>query len=81
MQCEHPLSVKYVAHTGRTRCRTCKTDESRIDRANKHEHIIQIDNGCEVSPKCIECPLPACRYDDPRAFKAFLRARRLAAII
>ena len=21
------------------------------------------DTGCEVAPRCLECPLPACRYD------------------
>lgn len=23
------------------------------------------DRGCDVSPKCTECPLQACRYDEP----------------
>lgn len=23
------------------------------------------DTGCEFSPRCVECPLPACRYDMP----------------
>lgn len=22
------------------------------------------DTGCEVSPSCLECPLPQCKYDD-----------------
>lgn len=22
------------------------------------------DVGCEVSPRCVECPLPICKYDD-----------------
>ena len=22
------------------------------------------DTGCEISSKCVECPLPICRYDD-----------------
>ena len=26
------------------------------------------DHGCEVAPKCLECPLPQCRYDDPRGY-------------
>ena len=23
------------------------------------------DEGCEVSPSCLRCPLPQCKYDDP----------------
>ena len=27
------------------------------------------DEGCEVSPSCLRCPLPQCKYDDPRWFQ------------
>ena len=33
------------------------------------------DTGCEVSPSCLSCPLPQCKYDDPVWFQ---RHRRLA---
>ena len=33
------------------------------------------DNGCEVSDSCLDCPLPRCRYDDPKWYQ---RNRRLA---
>ena len=33
------------------------------------------DTGCEVSPSCLSCPLPQCKYDDPVWFP---RHRRLA---
>ena len=33
------------------------------------------DTGCEVSPSCLSCPLPQCKYDDPVCFQ---RHRRLA---
>lgn len=23
------------------------------------------DDGCELSPSCLRCPLPQCKYDDP----------------
>ena len=23
------------------------------------------DDGCEVSPSCLKCPLPQCKHDDP----------------
>ena len=27
------------------------------------------DDGCEVSPSCLQCPLPQCKYDDPSWFQ------------
>ena len=33
------------------------------------------DTGCEVSPSCLTCPLPQCKYDDPVWFQ---RHRRMA---
>ncbi len=33
------------------------------------------DTGCEVSPSCLDCPLPQCKYDDPTWFQ---RHRRIA---
>lgn len=33
------------------------------------------DDGCEIAPRCLECPLPACRYDlPPKVAGALLRA-------
>ena len=33
------------------------------------------DTGCEISPSCLTCPLPQCRFDDPIWFQ---QQRRLA---
>ena len=33
------------------------------------------DEGCKISPSCLTCPLPQCKYDDPISFQ---RDRRLA---
>jgi len=27
------------------------------------EHFTFLDDGCEVAPHCLECPLERCRYD------------------
>jgi len=27
------------------------------------------DDGCEVAPKCLECPLPQCKHDDPWGYR------------
>ncbi|MBI4298344.1 MAG: helix-turn-helix domain-containing protein [Chloroflexi bacterium] len=34
------------------------------------------DNGCEVSPSCLACPLPKCRYDDPGWIQREAREKR-----
>jgi hypothetical protein len=31
------------------------------------------DRGCEVHPRCLECPLPACKYDDLAGYRRQLR--------
>ena len=33
------------------------------------EHFPYRDDGCEVSPSCLSCPLPICKYDDPAWFQ------------
>ena len=34
------------------------------------------DEGCEVSPSCLRCPLPQCKYDDPGWFQREQRRER-----
>ena len=34
------------------------------------------DEGCEVSPSCLRCPLPQCKYDDPGWFQKEKRKGR-----
>ena len=34
------------------------------------------DTGCEVSPSCLNCPLPRCKYDDPVWFQRYRRMGR-----
>ena len=36
------------------------------------------DNGCEVSPSCLSCPLPLCRYDDPQGYENWKHRQRRA---
>ena len=36
------------------------------------------DDGCEVSPSCLRCPLAACKYDDPLAYQRTVREARQA---
>ena len=29
------------------------------------EHLRYQDDGCDLYPSCLNCPLPRCRYDEP----------------
>ena len=40
------------------------------------EHYPYRDYGCDVSPSCLSCPLPWCKYDDPVAFHRKIRESR-----
>ncbi len=39
------------------------------------------DDGCEVSPYCLRCPLPQCKYDDPFWFQRQKRKERDKEVI
>jgi hypothetical protein len=34
------------------------------------------DDGCEVAPACLRCPLPRCKFDNPGWYQKELRDRR-----
>ena len=40
------------------------------------EHVQYQDSGCEVSPSCLSCPLPICRYDVRGGLAAIRRQPR-----
>jgi hypothetical protein len=45
------------------------------------EYMGSGDTGCEESPKCTSCPLPACKYDDAVAWNAFNRNKAWRTVI
>jgi len=49
------------------------TRNTVVDAVPEYYHYE--DTGCEVSPSCLTCPLPQCKYDDPVWFQ---RHRRMA---
>ena len=51
-----------------------KTSSSEITYA-KHP-----DKGCQVSPSCFACPLPACKYDDYPAYLKWMQAKLVAPV-
>ena len=44
------------------------------------EHLDYRDDGCDVFPSCLSCPLPRCRYDVPGGARAMLNLTRDAEI-
>lgn len=45
------------------------------------EHTRYRDDGCDVHPHCLTCPLPRCRYDEPGGVRALLNAYRDRQIV
>ena len=46
-----------------------------------HSGTILEDDGCEVHPRCLECPLQMCRYDDPKWYKQWLRQKHIQKVM
>ncbi|HZP26120.1 MAG TPA: helix-turn-helix domain-containing protein [Dehalococcoidia bacterium] len=40
------------------------------------ENLLYRDDGCEVHPHCLSCPLPRCRYEEPGGLRALLNHER-----
>jgi len=40
------------------------------------EHLEYRDDGCDLFPSCLSCPLPRCRYDMPGGVRALLNRER-----
>ena len=45
------------------------------------EEINYRDDGCDVHPQCLSCPLPRCRYDEPGGLRAMLNTYRDQQIV
>lgn len=55
----------------------------RVRRDALPEEIHYRDDGCDIHPQCLTCPLPRCRYDEPGGVRAMLnsyRDRQIAAL-
>ena len=39
------------------------------------------DDGCEIHPQCLTCPLPRCRYDEPGGLTGLLNGLRDREIV
>ncbi|MBI2913574.1 MAG: helix-turn-helix domain-containing protein [Chloroflexi bacterium] len=54
---------------------------SRVRADALPEHTRYRDDGCDIHPHCLTCPLPRCRYDAPGGLRALLNARRDRQIV
>ncbi len=48
----------------------------RVRRDALPEEIHYRDDGCDIHPHCLTCPLPRCRYDEPGGARALLNSYR-----
>ncbi|MEX0799847.1 MAG: helix-turn-helix domain-containing protein [Dehalococcoidia bacterium] len=53
----------------------------RVRRDALPEEISYRDDGCDIHPHCLTCPLPRCRYDEPGGLRAMLNAYRDERIV
>ena len=51
----------------------------RADALPEHTHYR--DDGCDIHPHCLTCPLPRCRYDEPGGLRAMLNSYRDERIV
>ncbi|HEU4760121.1 MAG TPA: helix-turn-helix domain-containing protein [Dehalococcoidia bacterium] len=45
------------------------------------EHTRYRDDGCDIHPHCLTCPLPRCRYDEPGGLRSLVNAHRDRQIV
>lgn len=51
----------------------------RADALPEYTHYR--DDGCDIHPHCLSCPLPRCRYEEPGGLRALLNQRRDREIV
>ncbi len=56
-------------------------DQARVRSDALPEFTRYRDNGCDVSPSCLTCPLPRCRYEEPGGLRALLNKTRDEQIV
>ncbi len=44
------------------------------------EHLDYRDQGCDLAPSCLRCPLVRCRYDEPGGARKLLQGSRDEAV-
>ncbi len=72
-----PLTETYPKHSRTVSIsdRLMPTGE-RVRADALPEYTRYRDNGCDVHPSCLTCPLNRCRYDEPGGLRALINADR-----
>ena len=63
-------------HARRERPDAPRRELGRVRADTLPEHHTYTDEGCEVSPSCLRCPLPQCKHDEPGWYLRQRRAER-----
>ena len=71
-----------------------RSEETRLDDPSREgpirlkvradalpEYTRYRDDGCDIHPQCLTCPLPRCRYEEPGGLRAILNAYRDQQIV
>ncbi len=53
----------------------------RVRADSLPEHTRYRDDGCEVNPSCLTCPLPRCRYEEPGGLRGLINGYRDRQIV
>jgi Helix-turn-helix domain of resolvase len=82
-QMELPIAVllKLVREERQRVSERARTRFSRVRGDSLPEKTGYQDDGCEVSPQCLTCPLPRCRYDEPGGLIGLLNGLRDREIV
>lgn len=74
-QMELPIMVllKRRAMLGAARA---KARFPRVRGDSLPEKVGYRDDGCDIYPECLTCPLPRCRYDEPGGLRGMINAAR-----
>jgi Helix-turn-helix domain of resolvase len=82
-QMELPIAVLLqIVREGRLRAsERVRTRFPRVRGDSLPEVTRYRDDGCDIHPQCLTCPLPRCRYEDPGGLKGMLNGMRDREIV
>lgn len=73
-QMELPIAALLKARAERRRYPRVRSDS--LPEVTRYR-----DDGCDIHPHCLTCPLPRCRYEEPGGLKAMLNGMRDRQIV
>ena len=74
-------AVMPKTQSGQLRLPMRDADKPRVRSDALPEFTRYRDSGCDVSPSCLTCPLPRCRYEEPGGLRALLNKTRDKQIV